>query len=339
MPKDNKPRGVELKKNEDGSSNANYVDLLEEDKPISGQKFACLSFVSPEHIIKQREQFFFEEFLKQWNYKKSTDVMLHFISFISYKYNLTFDKVNEDFQDFIKNEHKELTKYNVNDDFKTFVDNSEERLDAEFGEQHEFQTNVRGIKVRGVFASQKEAEMRCKLLREVDPNHDVYVGPVGMWVPFHPDAYKTGRVEYMEETLNQLMSEKKKNEDNAKKEFDKRVKEAKEKAIEENKKNAEKSGNKLTQTINSNGELVSVKNLVDDDEDSDENSDHEDVNNSVTLDDIRKQMFETENVVIDKNTDHGLSRLTENQGQDQSQQDQYSNGDKDGIDDSFYSMN
>ena len=338
MPKDNRhgPRGVELKKNDDGTSNANYVDLLEEDKPISGQKFACLSFVSPEHIIKQREQFFFEEFLKQWNYKKSTDVMLHFISFISYKYNLTFDKVNEDFQDFMKNEHKELTKYNVNDDFKTFVDNNEERLDAEFGEQHEFQTSVRGIKVRGVFASQKEAEMRCKLLREVDPNHDVYVGPVGMWVPFHPDAYKTGRVEYMEETLNQLMSEKKKNEDNAKKEFDKRVKEAKEKAIEENKKNAEKSGNKLTQTINSSGELVSVKNLVDD-EDGD--NDDDDMGDSATLEDIRKQMFETENVVIDKNTDHGLSRLTENQDNNSSQSGQSGQSDKEGVEDSFYSIN
>ena len=311
-----KPRGVELKKNENGTNNVNYVDLLEEDKAISGQKFACLSFVSPEEIIKQRDHFFFEEFLKQWNYKKSVDVMLHFVSFISYKYNLTFEKVNEDFQDFLKTEHEAVMKYNVNDDFKTFVDNNEERLDVEFGEQHEFQTSVRGIKVRGVFASQKESEMRCKLLREVDPNHDVYVGPVGMWVPCHPDAYKTGRVEYMEETLNQLMSEKKKNEDNAKKEFDKRVKEAKEKAIEENKKNAEKSGNKLTQTINSKGELVSVKNLSADDDDknatANANEDDEDTEN-VTLDDIRKQMFETENVVIDKNTDHGLSRLTQHQ--------------------------
>ena len=311
MPKTNKPRGVEYKQNEDGTNNMNYVDLLEEDKPISGQKFACLSFVSPEEIIKQREHFFFEEFLKQWNYKKSVDVMLHFISFLSYKYNLTFEKVNEDFQDFLKTEHESVMKYNVNDDFKTFIDTNEERLDVEFSEQHEFQTSVRGIKVRGVFASQKEAEMRCKLLREVDPNHDVYVGPVGMWVPFHPDAYKTGRVEYMEETLNQLMSEKKKNEDNAKKEFDKRVKEAKEKAIEENKKNAEKSGNKLTQTINSKGELVSVKNLSADD-DANTGEDEEESEN-VTLDDIRKQMFDTENVVIDKNTDHGLSRLTENQ--------------------------
>ena len=29
-----------------------YVDLLEEDKPIAGQKFACISFVSPENILK-----------------------------------------------------------------------------------------------------------------------------------------------------------------------------------------------------------------------------------------------------------------------------------------------
>lgn len=252
---------------------------------------------------------------------------------------MTFDKVNEDFQDFVKNEHGELMKYNVNDDFKTFVDNNEERLDAEFGEQHEFQTSIRGIKVRGVFASQKEAEMRCKLLREVDPNHDVYVGPVGMWVPFHPDAYKTGRVEYMEETLNQLMAEKKKNEDNAKKEFDKRVKEAKEKAIEENKKNAEKSGSKLTQTLNSKGELVSVQNLSSEEVGSDDGDDGGDHDDSITLDDIRKQMFEKENVVINKNTDHGFSSLTENQKPDDS--DNCDNGDTgdNGQDESFYSAN
>ena len=33
--------------NPDGSENTKYVDLLEEDKPISGQKFVCVSFVSP----------------------------------------------------------------------------------------------------------------------------------------------------------------------------------------------------------------------------------------------------------------------------------------------------
>ena len=297
-------KGVTLKKNKNGTDNVNYVDLLEEDKPLSGQKFACLSFVSPENLIKQKEHFYFEQFLKQWNLKKSMDIMTGFLSFISFKYGTNFDKMVEDYQDYIKNEYKLLNTYNINDDYKTFVDNNEERLETAYGESINFQTSIRGLKVRGVFGSQKEAELRCKLLREVDPNHDVYVGPVGMWIPFHPDAYKTGRVEYMEETLNQLMNEKKNNENNAKKEFDARVKDAKEKAMEENKRNAEKSGNKLTQTLNSAGELVNVKNLiVDNDAEEEEEED---------VEDICKSIFNTDNVVLDKNSDHGLSLLTEN---------------------------
>jgi hypothetical protein len=133
------------------------------------------------------------------------------------------------------------------------------------------------------------------------------------------------------------MAEKKKNEDNAKKEFDKRVKEAKEKAIEDNKKNAEKTGSKLTQTLNSKGELVSVKNLSEnvDSDDGDSNNDDDEHDNAVTLDDIRKQMFDTENVVIQKHTDHGLSRLTENQ----KPEDDGFEREQDCGDDSFYSAN
>jgi hypothetical protein len=138
----------------------------------------------------------------------------------------------------------------------------------------------------------------------------------------------------MEETLNQLMAEKKKNEDSAKKEFDKRVKEAKEKAIEENKKNAEKSGSKLTQTLNSKGELVSVKNLSSEEGCDGGDDDDEEHNDSVTLDDIRKQMFEKENVVIDKNTDHGFSSLTENQKPEDHDHDDQCCGE-----DSFFSAN
>ena len=37
------------------------------------------------------------------------------------------------------------------------------------------------------------------MLRKIDPHHDVFVGPVGMWMPWHPEAYKTGKVEYLEE--------------------------------------------------------------------------------------------------------------------------------------------
>ena len=33
------------------------VDLLDEDKPIAEQKFVCLSFISPEYIIKKKLYF------------------------------------------------------------------------------------------------------------------------------------------------------------------------------------------------------------------------------------------------------------------------------------------
>jgi hypothetical protein len=295
------PEGVTPKYLEDGKENPKYVDLLEEDKPIAGQKFVCLSFVSPEHILKQKDQFLFEEFIKQWDFKKSMEKFTQFLNFISFKYSVPFDKLTSDLQDFTKEEGASLSLAStISDDYKTFIDNNEDELDQQFGEKHKFQTSIRGIKVRGVFATQGEAELRCKLLREVDPNHDIYVGQVGMWVPFHPEAYKTGRVEYMEETLNQLMSDKKKNEDMAKQDFEKRVREAKQKAIEENMKKAEESGNKLSQTLNEKGELVGVSNVANFDG-LDENS---------TIEDIKKSMFEAENVVMDKNTDHGLSKLS-----------------------------
>ena len=48
------------RKQVNGKENPKYVDLLEEDKPIAGQKFVCMSFCSPENILKQKEIFFFE---------------------------------------------------------------------------------------------------------------------------------------------------------------------------------------------------------------------------------------------------------------------------------------
>ena len=294
------PEGVEPKQNADGTENAKYIDLLDEDKSIAVQKFACLSFISPEHILKQKEMFLFEKFIKNWDFSKSMEKFTQFLNFLSYKYSIDFEKVTKDFQEFTKDEKDNLIKSPIEDDFKNFMDENEERLEKEFDTEHEFQTSTRGIKVRGCFPTQQEAELRCKMLRQNDPNHDVYVGPVGIWVPFHPEAYKTGRVEYMEETLNELMSEKKKNEEKAKDEFDNRVKEAKVKAMEDNKKKAEETGAKLTQTINAEGNLVSVANM---------NTQESAMGENATLEDVKKELFEGENIVTDKNTDHGLTQI------------------------------
>lgn len=294
------PEGVELKHNADGTENAKYIDLLDEDKAIAGQKFVCLSFISPEDILKQKEMYLFQNFIKNWDFSKSMEKFTQFLNFLSYKYSIDFEKVTKDFQEFTKDEKENLIQTSIEDDFKNFMDDNEERLEKEFDTEHKFQTSIRGIKVRGCFPTQQEAELRCKMLRQNDPNHDVYVGPVGIWVPFHPEAYKTGRVEYMEETLNELMSEKKKNEEKAKDEFDNRVKEAKVKAIEDNKKKAEETGAKLTQTINADGDLVSVANM---------NTQESAMGENATLDDVKKELFEGENIVTDKNTDHGLTQV------------------------------
>jgi hypothetical protein len=82
-------------------------------------------------------------------------------------------------------------------------------------------------------------------------------------MPWEPDAYRTGKVEFLEKELNELMSNKKANEDNAKEFFNNRVKETKKKAMEENIAKATNSGNKLTQTLDKNGDLIGVKNIVD----------------------------------------------------------------------------
>jgi translation elongation factor P/translation initiation factor 5A len=53
-----------------------------------------------------------------------------------------------------------------------------------------------------------------------------------------------------------------KNDEKAKQEFENRKNEARRKAIEENVKQAQKSGNKLTQTLDENGNLVGVMDTV-----------------------------------------------------------------------------
>jgi hypothetical protein len=100
-------------------------------------------------------------------------------------------------------------------------------------------------------------------------------------MPWEPDAYRTGKVEYLETQLNELMANKKANEENAKDYFNQRVKETKRKAMEDNIKKASETGNKLTQTLDKNGELIGVKNIVD-------------------MQEISATLFERENISISK---------------------------------------
>lgn len=238
-----------------------HVDLLDEDNAIAGQKFCCLSFVSPEKIIKNFEEFKFGKFIDQYEWERTADVYIRFVQYLSYKYDVAFDEMVRDLAEFREAEKEKLQGSSCAGHYKTYCEQNEDELLTQFSKDNDFQTAVRGVKVRGSYDSLEEAQKRAEWLRKRDPHHSIYVGQVGMWMPFHPDAYKTGRVEHLENELNTLMHEKMKNETEAKEHFDQRVKAAKQKAIEENMSKAEATGNKLTQRLDDDGKLTGANTM------------------------------------------------------------------------------
>ena len=42
-------------------------DYLDQDPPLRGQNFVCMSFLSPEEILKKKEVYFFEQFLSEFS--------------------------------------------------------------------------------------------------------------------------------------------------------------------------------------------------------------------------------------------------------------------------------
>lgn len=258
-------RSFEKKMTPEGKLNPRYVDLLSEDPVISSQQYGCYSFVSPEKVIKNRNLFMFEKFVKQWEYSKALTMFSDFTLFLAYKYSLSSESVMDDLVLFCKEEENVLKREDVEGDYKQFLDKNEERLAEEYNRNNKFQTSVRGFINRGNFGTVDEAERYAKELRDRDSNHDIFVGRNFVWTPIDPDAYKTGRIEFLEEELNQLHHEKLINEKKAKEEFDKRLYDAKRKAIEDNIEKAKKSGNKLTQTMDENGNLVGANTINYDD--------------------------------------------------------------------------
>jgi hypothetical protein len=252
------PTTVEQPQLPSGEANPNYVDVLDEDPVVAGQKFVCMSFLSPEKLLKAREHFMFEQYLKTFSLRKSVEQMGGFLAFVAYKHGLDAKKLNDSFEEYLQEEKSSLASLDVTDDYATFTEHHDERLAREFDEAHDFQTSVRSLKIRGSFGSQTEAENRAQALRRRDPNHNILVGSVGVWMPWDPEAYKTGRVEYLEGLQNRLMQEKQKSEVAAKEHFDQRVLDAKRDAIEENKERARVANIPITQDIKPDGTLISV---------------------------------------------------------------------------------
>ena len=190
------------------------IDYLDEDPEIPTQRYAIISFISPEKVIKQRSEFFNEKFVEWLDYEWKIKGMEQYNSFIAKKYGLKVEDLFKDLQDFTKVHTDEVKKTDIREQYQVFLLKNEKDLDAQFTEKVEFRTNVRGVKVRRVFASLEEAQTMAKVLQRRYPRDNLYVGKVGCWLPWDPSEHVMPEVEYAEQELNELMRKYKENEVN-----------------------------------------------------------------------------------------------------------------------------
>lgn len=177
-------------------------DHLDVDAPIPGQQFVCLSFVSPEKILAQKDAYFRTAF---WKYVKTN-----------------YDEI-----DFGLVENFETM-------YANFLDTEGQNLDEAFHEENQFQTSIRGLKVRGTYNTKHEADIRAKVLQKLDGSHHVFVAPVGYWLPWDPCEDAIQDQVYQEEQLNELMKNYKQNELKRDEFYEHQKEERKKQAMQEN---------------------------------------------------------------------------------------------------------
>ena len=102
----------------------------------------------------------------------------------------------------------------VEKEYRDFTYKHAEQLQKDYDEVCDFKTNVRGVKVRGVYDSRREAESRAKRLHMQEPNFHVFIGQVGYWLPWDPEADRVQDEVFLNSQLNDMMGKYKENEVN-----------------------------------------------------------------------------------------------------------------------------
>ena len=212
------PRETLPKTEDDGHP----IDYLEEDPEVPTQRYCIISFLSPEKVIKQRNEYFNEKFVEWLDYDWKITGMETYNAFLAKKYSLKVDDLFKDFDDFRKIHNDAVKKTDIHEKYQVFLLKHEKELDTSYSEKVDFQTNVRGVKVRRVFANLEEAQMFTKVLQRKYPRDNLYIGKVGCWLPWDPSENVVQEVEYAEKELNEMMRKYKENEVNKDIFFDER---------------------------------------------------------------------------------------------------------------------
>ena len=232
-------------------SNTVKEDFLDEDNEIPGQRFALISFLSPEKVLARKDLFFFEQYLKNYEVTWKTKNLEKFLAKQVLDFNakldaeankfqdsdlsgaadlcrnsrIRVDGVLEAYQEFLKENSKDITATTLKESYDDFMFAQGKKLEDEFFAKNNFQTTVRGLKLRGNYSTQEEAAARAKKLQRNDPVHNIFLVSVGKWMAWDPSPNDVAEQEYAEDQLNTLMKSYKENEE-ARDEFYKKVPEA-----------------------------------------------------------------------------------------------------------------
>ncbi len=209
-------------------------DFLEVDKPLPGQNYVCLSFISPEKVLKNKKLFYLQKFI---NDKVLID-RDNLIKLICPEEDLKEAEIthrNSVIASILDNKPcDDILITNVSDEYDNFIFKKQKELDTEFDTENNFCTSTQGIKVRGTYDTLREAQIRAKVLQRKDTSFHVFVGQVGYWLPWDPSAESISNQEYQEDQLNQLVSKYNENMESRDILYEKQIEEKKKKAREEN---------------------------------------------------------------------------------------------------------
>jgi len=210
-------------------------DYLEVDDPINGQSYVCLSFVSPENMIQNKEAFKTAKFLQSIAKEKEKD--------FKYFYN--------QYNDFMYKHHDSIQR--------------------DFDKDNKMKTNIRGVKVRGVFQTEEEARRKAKTLQSKDSSFNVFIGPVGYWLPWDPCADNVAEEEFMNDQLNEMIKKYKENEINKDKLYEEDKRDKIKRAEEDNEakdkeRELESEKEKELENANNNEEVGNIGSALEDDD-------------------------------------------------------------------------
>jgi hypothetical protein len=205
------PKTEQLPVTEDDGSR---IDYLDEDPEIPNQRYCIISFLSPEKVIQQKNEFYFQEFVSWMDYQWKVKGLEHFMAFLSKKYTLKVEDLMKDAEEFVKVRNEEVKATDVHEEYQVFLLKQEKELQEAYDSKVNFRTNIRGVKVRRCFPTVEETQMFAKVLQRKYPKDNLFIGKVGCWLPWDPSEHLMPEVEYAERELNELMRKYKENEVN-----------------------------------------------------------------------------------------------------------------------------